>query len=250
MANIEYNKSVHKTSKIVENLKSLADICNENDGVKNPFFYDEEYVDYSDKPWIYTAAINENIVGFLCPYEIDKYNVEFCLFVAPKYRRQQIGSNLFFRMVMDFGEQSFRISMAPDNNVGEAFVSKMGFTYGSTECSMMLDKNDHKDFSEPIELSPVKTDDSIVITGIIDDIEIGTLELSAFDMTVCIHDVEVEEKFRGNGYGYRMLESSLNDIFKKYDSVILHVTKENTPAYALYSKAGFKLVEELKYYEL
>lgn len=248
--NIEYNKSFCKTQNLINYCRQISEICNKYDNLCNPFFIDDEYKDFSDYPCIYLALEDEKIIGFLSVFVIDDYNVELCGFVLPQYRRNEIASNLFYRMVMDFHTASFRLPMAVDNEAGENFASKMGFLYGATECSMQLQKNCFQPDFVPVELSPHKEDDQIEIAGFIDGIQIGRVIISAFDMSVCIHDVEVIEQFRRNGYGFRIMCSVLKDIFKKYDKAILHVTKENVPAYNLYQKLGFEELEVLKYFEI
>ncbi len=248
--NIEYNKSFCKTQNLINDCRRISQICNDYDNQKNPFFIDEEYKDFSDYPCVYFAMENNKIVGFISVYVIDKYNVELCGFVLPEYRRNQIASNLFFRMVMDFDSSSFRLPTDCGNEIGAKFAKKMGFVYTATECSIKLEKGDFDADFVSVDLSPHKENDEIEITGSIDDIQIGQVIISAFDMCACIHDVEVFEKFRRNGYGYRMMCSVLKDIFDKYDSAILHVTKENIPAYEMYKKIGFEEIEVLKYFEI
>ena len=247
---LSFQKHYTKNTALLQSINQIHRQCCDFDAINHHLFFDGEYQDYSDIPFAYTASIAQQTVGFLCPYVIDRYNVEFCLFVLPKYRCSRIGMNLFFQMVHDFGTQSFRASLHPDNEIGKAFLTQLGFTYGCRECSMALNKNEFTPSALKLELLVEKTDEFLVITGLIDDIEVGNLKLTAFDMTACIHDVEIKEKFRRNGYGFRLLTSALIDIFEKYERVILHVTKENLPAYRLYQKIGFKILEELDYYEL
>lgn len=248
--NFTFQSSYKQTATLVESCEQICLECNDFDGLNNPFFIDTEYEDSSKIPWLYYATADSKIVGFISIYIIDSYNVEICGFVLPQYRRQGIASHLFAMMVTDFDEMSYTLSMAPDNDFGKAFVDKMGFTYCSTECSMQLKKDQHILFKDTLSLNPEKRDDEIFVRGLIDGKEIGHSTISVFDNIVCIHDVEVHENFRGNGYGYRLISTLLNHIFEKYDSAILHVTKENEPAYRLYKKVGFEIIEELEYYEV
>lgn len=247
---IEFKKSYNLTQELINSCKEISSICNDFDGLNNPFFIDNEYDDFSKFPWLYYAMADSKIIGFISIYVIDTYNVEICGFVLPEYRRNKIASNLFAMMVMDFEEMSFTLSMSPDNDFGQAFAYKMGFTYCSTECSMQQKKGQHTTFKDTLSLNPKKQDDEIFVRGLIDGKEIGHSTISVFDNIVCIHDVEVYEEYRGNGYGYRLIGTLLNHIFEKYDGAILHVTKENEPAYRLYKKVGFEVVEELEYYEI
>lgn len=248
--NIKFQKSFKQTSELVNFCKEISSICNDFDGLNNPFFIDTEYDNFLKIPWLYYATIDLKIVGFISVYVIDSYNVEICGFILPEYRRGKVASNLFAMMVMDFEEMSFTLSMSPDNDFGKAFAYKMGFTYCTTECSMQLKKEQHISFKDALSLNPEKQDDEFFIRGLIDGREIGHSTISVFDTVVCIHDVEVYEEYRSKGYGYRLIGTLLNHIFEKYDSAILHVTKENEPAYRLYKKVGFEVVEELEYYEV
>ncbi len=248
--NIDFHKSFEQSENIINTCKNISSICNEKDILNNSFFVDTEYDNFSDFPWLYYASHNSEIIGFISIYIIDSYNIEICGFVLPKYRRNKIATELFSMMVMDFNSKSFVLSMNTDNKIGKKFVHQMGFEYRSTECSMKLLKQDYKTFHNVLSLAPEKQGEEIVITGLLDGKEIGRSVTSVFHNTVCIHDVEIFERYRRKGYGYRLIGTLLNHIFEKYDTAVLHVTKENIPAYNLYQKLGFKTIEELEYYEL
>lgn len=248
--NISFQKSFNQTTELINACAEISSICNDFDGLNNPFFVDTEYDNFSKFSWLYYAMVDTKTVGFISVYIIDSYNVEICGFVLPEYRRNKIASNLFARMVIDFAGMSFQLSMSPDNDFGKAFVHKMGFVYCSTECSMQLKKEQHTVFKDTLSLNPEKQDDEIFVRGLLDGKEIGHSTISIFDNIVCIHDVEIYEEYRGNGYGHKLIGTLLNHIFEKYDKAILHVTKENEPAYRLYKKVNFEVVEELEYYEV
>ena len=247
---ISYQRCFCKSNELLNTFEKINQICNEADGLSHHFFIDEEYHDFSSTPCAYIAMEKETVIGFLCPYVIDSYNMEFCLYVLPNYRRNHIGSQLFLHMVQDFPNNSYAASLLPDNTLGKDFLLRMGFSYGCRECSMALLRNGFQPISSKMELDVSKEEDSIHVIGILSDIEIGELSFSISNTTVCIHDVEVYEKFRRQGYGTQFLSAVLSDIFEKYETVILHVTKENLPAYQLYKKLNFQILEELDYYEL
>jgi GNAT superfamily N-acetyltransferase len=248
--NIKFHKTFQQTSDLIHSCEKISSTCNEFDGLQNPFFVDDAYEDYSDFPWLYYASIHSHMVGFLSIYKIDSYNMEICGFVLPQYRRNKIATSLFSKMVTDFESKYFQLSMDLNNDFGKAFVSQMGFGYCSTECSMKLDKNDFSPFNNTLELIPEKQQQQILIHGRFNDVEVGRAIISVFHSTACIHDVEIFEEYRRNGYGYKLIATLLNHIFEKYDSTFLHVTKENIPAYNLYRKIGFQVVRELEYYDL
>ncbi|MCR5703765.1 MAG: GNAT family N-acetyltransferase [Eubacterium sp.] len=247
---ISYQRCFCKSKELIKTFEEINQICNKVDDLSHHFFIDEDYHDFSSTPCAYIALYKETVVGFLCPYVIDSYNMEFCLLVLPEYRRNHLGSQLFFHMVQDFPEHTYTISLIPENKGGKSFLERIGFSYGCRECSMALLRNSFHPISSKMELDVSKEDDCIHVIGILSDIEIGELSFSISNTTVCIHDVEVYEKFRRQGYGTQFLSAVLSDIFEKYETVILHVTKENLPAYQLYNKLNFQVLEELDYYEL
>lgn len=247
---IKFHTSYNQTDYLLKKIQEISLICNEYDNISHPFFKDDEYQNSSVYPWLYYAAIDSEIIGFIAPYIIDSYNIEFCEFILPEYRRKKIATQLFSRMISDFTSQCFSCSIIPENNIGKAFLNQIGFKYASTECSMSLFKENFKPFKNELSLNIEKQDDNLIIYGIFDAIEIGQVIISDFDTTVCIHDVEIYEQYGRQGYGLKLLKTTLNYIFKKYDQAILHVTKENLPAYNLYKKIGFITTEILEYYEL
>ncbi len=63
---------------------------------------------------------------------------------------------------------------------------------------------------------------------------------------VCqIGSVYVLPEFRGRGYGFSVVSSHLERLFKKYKKVALFVNKNNKRAYHIYEKVGFYPVTEL-----
>lgn len=250
MDTLKFHKSHRFTQELVDSCEKISSECNDFDGLDTPFFIDMEYDNHSKLPYLYYAVSDSQIVGFLSVYVIDSHNAEICVFVLPQYRRNKIASNLFAMMVYDYKSVSFQLSLEGDNDFGKSFIGKMGFGYCSTECSMQLKKEQYIPSGNLLSLTPEKQDDGIIVRGLSDGKEIGSCVISVFDNIVCIHDVEVYETYRGKGHGYQLVNTLLNHIFEKYDSAILHVTKENEPAYRLYKKVGFEVIQELEYYEV
>lgn len=247
---INFHTSYKQDNDLYNACKEISDFCNTKDLQNNSFFIDDEYDEASDYPWLYYATNNSDIIGFISIYIIDSYNLELCGFVLPKYRRNKVATKLFSMMTADFPSYSFQCSMMPGNNSGKLFVNQMGFEHCSTECSMYLSKEEFIPSNEELSLQVEKQDDGLIIHGHFNMLCVGHVFISDSGSTVCIHDVEIYEKYRGNGYGYKLIMTILNYIFKKYSQVLLHVTKDNIPAHNLYKKVGFKTLETLEYYLL
>lgn len=79
---------------------------------------------------------------------------------------------------------------------------------------------------------------------------IGTCRTTTVsDGCVCLHHVEILPEFRGQGYGFRMINLLLPALSRRFiQRVILHVSGSNEPAVSLYKKTGFRVTETLSYY--
>lgn len=247
---ITYDVAFAKTQNLIDSCNSIFEECTANDNFSQTFFIDDDYKDYSSHPFLYYAIKDEKMIGFLSTYPIDKYNVEFCLYVLPDFRRNHIASELFFRMVTDFDSCSFKCMLTPDSELAKSFLEKMGFQYGSTECQMVANKKDFSNDADKIEINVDIADEMINISAYENEEFIGQAKVSASNMIACIHDVEIIEEKRGEGLGYKLVMTLLSQTFDKYDTVTLHVTKENKPAFNLYQKCGFKIKDVIEIYEL
>ncbi len=250
MKNIDYQKLYSKKQADVDRFMALAQECNKADNIEHSFFVDDEYTASIHVPYAYCAFCDKELVGFLSVYKIDDYNIELCVFVHPEYRRQAIASNLFFRMVMDYDSVSYRMPIAPGNDAGESFANKMGLTFTSCEIGMALSKEDFTPIENSLVLDSAVDGENLVIDAYDGDTKVGRAIVYGTSSAACIHDVEVEEELREQGYGYAMTMAILADTFEKFDKVLLHVTKENTPALNLYKKIGFTTISQINYFEI
>ena len=78
------------------------------------------------------------MVAYLGFLKIDANNMQVCMAVNPKRRRQRIGTNLFLRLVSEFDSFSYSVSLDPENETGKAFLETLGFNFASKEISMEL----------------------------------------------------------------------------------------------------------------
>ncbi|MCR5429679.1 MAG: GNAT family N-acetyltransferase [Eubacterium sp.] len=256
---------------VEEQCDALCQKCMEHDGFKIHSFVKASEYDFelpeSENPFVYLMYDDsDNLIAYLGYVKINKTNLEVCMAVDPEFRRQKIGTNLFLRLVSEFDSCSYQVSLDPKNDTGKAFLEKLGFEYTSTEMAMSLSKDDFYFNCEPIELH-IEADDSIEgfdnllkITGVIgvekEDSsepsieEIGWLYLAKEDSCFSLFDIEVNEKYREQGYGNRILQTTIRDAFKQVDKIILHVSTNNTPAIKLYEKTNFKTIDTIDCYEL
>lgn len=86
------------------------------------------------------------------------------------------------------------------------------------------------------------------------DTSIGELLLTVFGSSACISDVWIDEEYRKKGAGTALVLYALKDYFNvpryRDNSVMLHVTADNTAAVRLYEKCGFIQSESVSYYSV
>lgn len=69
------------------------------------------------------------------------------------------------------------------------------------------------------------------------------------ESSVCLHQVEIREDLRGNGFGTILICTLLEQLADfGIKRVILQVSGENAPALSLYKKTGFAITQSLSYY--
>lgn len=68
------------------------------------------------------------------------------------------------------------------------------------------------------------------------------------DTHICISDMEIFKKYQNQGFGFQFLYKILQEMSRYFDYAILHVTKENLPAYKLYKKLGFEELDKTVIY--
>ncbi len=258
-------EKVSVRNEYLEKICNALDLkCSSKDSFKNYSFVKQNEYDFdlpeSENPFAYLMYDEDNLVAYLGYVKIDKNNLQVCMAVDPDYRRQKLGTNLFLRLVSEFDSCSYQVSLDPNNEIGKAFLEKLGFTFTSTEKSMSLAKEDFDFDAEPIELKIESDEESnlLKITGIIDletdeepiKEEVGWLYLAKKDSSFSLFDIEVKEDFREKGYGNRILQTTAKDAFKQADKILLHVSDNNIPATRLYEKNSFKTLETIDIYEL
>lgn len=238
------NCIIRKTTKIndslMEQCNALYQICCDYDALKHPCCFEDEFDVFTDYPRLYYATFKGDLSGFLSTYIIDQNSVEFCIFVHPKFRNKKIATTLFKQFANDYDMENIEASVSPDNQAGICFLKKNYFHSFSTELLMSAQL---KNFipKEYTKLNTIKTSLFNSFKYIIDNECVGLCNISFLsDTHICISDMEIFEKYQNHGLGFQFLHKILQEMSRHFDNVILHVTKENLPAYKLYKKLGFE----------
>lgn len=250
---VQFFKSYNQTEQLQQTCLNISNICNEADGIKHTFFVDDQY-DFDNGlkklPWLYYASVNSEVIGFISTYVYDETKSEICAFVLPKYRRHKVFTRLYEQFCNDFGGQTFVACISNDNLIAKKWLNEKNFKYESTECMLKLSKKYYEPIPSETELVIIPNQDIIDFFYLYEAKRIGGCRAYfTSEDTIGISIVSIKDEYQGQGHGEKMMRAVLDELFSKCNSIILHVTKDNTPAYNLYTKLGFKPIETEVFYE-
>ena len=247
-----------KTIQISNQLKHQCDTlfynCCTADNLKHPCCFEDEFDFFPNCPRLYYATLENKLLGFLSVYIIDDNSVEICMFIQPDNRQNHMGRQLLNNFLNDYNIANIEVSLHPDNLLGIHFLEKNNFVLTSTELlmSISLDNFVLQNINEKnIFLQKTRTDSSIQYQCFFDNQCIGSCNISLFsDTYIFISNVEISEQYQGMGLGYEFMLKVLQELTSSFQNALLHVSKENIPAYRLYQKLGFVINESTLIYTL
>ena len=104
------------------------------------------------------------------------------------------------------------IPVAKDNKTAPNFLKTNGYYPSTTECSMVINTDNivekPSSFDCSIDFKKTENEDEIIFEIFKDNNNIGSCFVSIFETCGCIHNVEINEAFRGNGYSKLLLQYS------------------------------------------
>lgn len=215
------------------------------------------------------------LVAALCIYHMgdtkdEKPIDEICAMTHPAWRRRGCFTALFsmakalLRPVLRFGIYPSPAGEADGGRESggagdaETFLEHLGaeFTYKEQFMTLPLAGPWLKAETEPMELTireeaEGSDSDSAPSATLTVTCPFGECHLSLFGSRAYLFGVLIYRRFRGQGYGYRMLHALLSRLPERgIREVFLEVSSENLPAVRLYEKLGFAVSESLAYYIL
>lgn len=191
------------------------------------------------------------------PY--DETLSECAAFTHPDCRKNGYFSVLLNQALDDFNESDLLFFLSNHGSSGLAVLTHLGAELQAVELQMERSLSEADALKQPSlfpglslkqqNASPdsgKKQFQLIQENGLI----LGSCQLSPAGCgCLCLHHVEIQTPFRKQGYGYAMLSLLFQHLAaKNVKRLILQVSKDNTPALALYKKTGFGITETLSTY--
>ena len=219
-------------------------LCNgSTPGSSSPVSYDDSNR-VNPLPVLYYGVHKGKTVGFL---SADFYNneiVDICGYVLPKYRKLNLMSSLLDSFLTDYNDFYISAMLNSKNSTGCAVLSHLGFEKTATEYMMKFSLSSacYKTLPKYVKIvdgNLESTTQSVKFEMVSQGATVGSCLIELFnDRTVCIHDVLVFDKYRGMGYGFKMLDAVISYLSKDHTYVLLHVSGDNKPALK-YMKCSF-----------
>lgn len=245
-----FTKAVQINKTLMEQCNILYQTCCTKDGIKHPYCFEDEFDVLKDFPRLYYVQFKNKLLGFLSVYIIDNNRVEFCIFVHPDYRGKHLGTRLLNTFFADYPMTNIEVSISPENQLGIHFLTKNAFDPASTE---LLMKTQLKSYIPQKMFQPhfQNAQSPNHFKYMIEHHCVGSCNISVLsDTCICISDVEIYEEYQNQGLGFQFMLEILQEMSLHYEEVLLHVTKENIPAYKLYRKLGFQEMDAVLIYTL
>lgn len=203
----------------------------------------------------------QKLIGALAVSSWDDDTVEIAAFTLPEERQKGCFSQLLALALEDFEDYVFLFAAPLGCKDTLSALIALGAEHSHDEHQM--------EFSLGNSLLPrfpslPKTDVSLIppgdilspgarwllVCGHAPDSPVGSCLTSPVSAScLCLHQVMVPQKLRGQGFGSRLVFELLKYL-KSTDilRLALHVSGDNAPALSLYKKAGFRITETLSYY--
>lgn len=203
----------------------------------------------------------QKLVGALAVISWDEDTVEIAAFTQPEERKKGFFSKLLALALADF--KDYEILFAAPFGCRDTMytLNALGAEHSHDEHQMefSLSQNRLPGFppppQKPATLVPPRDILSpgarwMLLSGHTPDSPVGTCLTSPVSPScLCLHQVMVPRKLRGQGFGSLLVYELIRHLeTTEFLRLILHVSGDNAPALALYKKAGFRITETLSYY--
>ncbi|MBP2623144.1 GNAT family N-acetyltransferase [Streptococcus oricebi] len=277
---------VNPTTKEVEDMQDLVEICHQADGsFSQPYLATTYNVDRS-MPAFLLAYEAENLVAFAYLYADEPHEAEVSLYVRPSHRRQGLMTSLLEKLDdlaaryvltdLEFVTEKVFLASQPDFCANCQLSLLDGSEIWLTQTSKRYD-----DLEENPALALKQADASMIeeiasfqSEAFADDIKtarlyaqqsvenpatllyvlsykerlIGSATVDSSDKVNHLFGLAIDEKYQGQGFGTYLMKSLINDLQEKnnWDFQIV-VEEENQAARKLYGKLGFVERTEVVY---
>jgi len=263
------------SDKQTNDVLKLLELCQETYDSEEVCFMEGEMNCLEDIPCYYLAYDGEILACFLSVFIPDESSAEIYSLTTPGYENSGIFEHLINAAADTLEEADihdiFFVS-DHDDKINSDYMKKyyqeidsstllmeLDVPYPDVFSDVSADSSSDYIFEHKAEVTETEDEQSInhSLSFFKEGVSYGFAECEQYPHAFCLHHIEVEEKFRGKGYGKAMLSDLLTYCLSLvYDApeddrpihFILNVDADNTPACKLYSGYGFTIGQQIDYY--
>jgi ribosomal protein S18 acetylase RimI-like enzyme len=279
MLSILIKQSDFLTSKELEQLKLLAEVCNKQDNHSTKIYWDilKNKRDIPGNFLCYDEC--HQLIGYLSFFLFDDDAVTVSALVHPAYRRQKIFSSLLHRAypeIKSLGIHKIIFSFPQKNDMAKKCLTALGASFLSMEYRMdrvltqLEAVYDHKlkirkanqtdiDLAARLDVSCFNSEYQVMLQrfqNTIMDLDreiwlayldkncIGKAHIYVDHEGACIHDVGIIPSQQNKGFATELLKFVINDLISRQQyQMYLEVITTNETALHLYTRCHFNITD-------
>ena len=210
-----------------EEITETVRLSNEKDGTSHEPVLDADMYFFSRH---YGEIVSFAALCLLGEEYSDLPVTELQLFTRPDMRRKGRAERVYEKALEYSAGEVLKVQAYP-SGISKNFLSSHGFSKKYDELLM--------EYGTPV-LSGTGAQELHF------ENEHSSLEMAVYGDSAYIYDVRTDASHLREGYGERLMRSVLKEYDGKLKGFILQVSSENTPAFSLYKKLGFRVSEKLE----
>ena len=271
----------------LDQIKRLAGFCRRKDGGLPAMYYHLLTTKRGDNSNLLYYRDNR-LLGYLSVYLFYENACEISLFVHPKYRRQNIATQLLHKTIpqLKLNEEIEELIFSKPASTNGTWLEKLGFKHHHQECHMekiilhsielpanllnfrtatvqdlpWLSKTDRACFpNSPVSFSSygrfisiMNDPQSIILIAEYNNLPIAKAHIRwQYQDEALFSDIAVLPEYQGRGFASELLVYCINYAAAQHKKRLgLAVLIDNYKAISLYKKYGFKVNQEIDYWAI
>ena len=264
-------KTDYLTDDMLDSMTDLVLDVNEADSVRyavpdDADYYALCYADDNEDDIVIPEEIDvenldpDGLMGVIALYEMgethrEKTVIELSAFTAPKFRRKQVFKNLLSSLREELSDFAVRFAVYEGAANLEA-LKKAGAVFDHDEVMMALklegaDLSSDADFKVETEAETIEDEGGSYMEFTVNT-PYGRCYARLYEKRAYIFGILTHDSKRRKGYASVMLKRLMKLLRDEYGAIeaTLEVATDNEPAFSLYKKLGFEVMDRLSYYYL
>ncbi len=224
------------------------------DGTRGISFLEQELNDVEEFPCFYLMYDGSRLVSYLSVFIPDNTQCEIYSATLPTERGQGYFKCLLseaMKHIRQFGITYRCVVKEPASKDMDDYLERLNATLVDEDYLLSYDMAVKPEPKGILKLNYRKVGSTGIYEAYKGDKQVGSCQVEYAGQSAVIHDVEVEESERGQGYGTETLLLVLEHLMGEgVARIVLHVNGANEVAYNMYVGHGFLEEQRIEYWRL